>query len=537
MFGGSEPETAGIIPRATRHIFDHIGSSTEAREWSIKASFLEIYRETLRGKVASTSLSFFVIHAQCLDLLNPGNSSKLQIREQKKKIWVENLSEEYVGAPEDVMELISAGEKLRATSATGMNETSSRSHSVFILKIESKPEAAGGAAARSAVLNLIDLAGSERVGKTGATGQTLKEAQKINQSLSALGNVISALSSGTADHVPYRDSQLTRLLQESLGGNCKTRLVIACSPHCFNYEETLSSLRFGQRAKTLKNKIHKNEERSVEELKALIKALRGEVEEWKSYAAKLKAGNAAAEPPKSAATVVADVEAAKKNEDNIALELDKSQEAVAALRAQLEERQMEAESAAAKLAHLEQELKEKEAQAEAAEREGALRVQRLESELENAMMRLRLEHCTSLGKEAAVGKAAEEKAGLSAADEAVFLAEIAALSEKLGAARSQGREAELEKRHLESKCEGLMREVAEQRERLEDSASRQELEEARRELAELLVWKSTQETRKARVFRPLKSGAKGPPQAFAEKLDHTELRKGLKSVSVEKKLW
>ncbi len=227
---------------------------------------MEIYRETLR------------------DLLNPGNSAKLQIREHKKKIWVEHLSEEYVSAPEDVMDLISSGEKLRATSATGMNETSSRSHSVFILKVltcfsktfaladakgqvESKPEGAGGAAARSAVLNLIDLAGSERVGKTGATGQTLKEAQKINQSLSALGNVISALSGGAAEHVPYRDSQLTRLLQESLGGNCKTRLVVACSPHPFNFEETLSSLRFGQRAKTLKNKIHKNEERSPEELK------------------------------------------------------------------------------------------------------------------------------------------------------------------------------------------------------------------------------------------------------------------------------
>jgi kinesin family protein 5 len=221
---------------------------------------LEIYRETLR------------------DLLNPANSAKLQIREHKKKIWVEHLSEEYVSAAEDVMELIQSGEKLRATSATGMNETSSRSHSVFILRVESRPEGMGGSAARSAVLNLIDLAGSERVGKTGATGQTLKEAQKINQSLSALGNVISALSgaSGAASgasgknaevHIPYRDSQLTRLLQESLGGNCKTRLVVACSPHAFNFEETLSSLRFGARAKTLRNIIRKNEERSPEELK------------------------------------------------------------------------------------------------------------------------------------------------------------------------------------------------------------------------------------------------------------------------------
>ena len=184
MFGGGSDDLAGIIPRASKHIFDHIASATEAREWSVKASFLEIYREQLR------------------DLLNP-SSAKLQIREQKKKIWVENLSEEYVATPEDVMDLISAGEKLRATSSTAMNETSSRSHSVFVLRVESKPATPDGAAARSAVLNLIDLAGSERVGKTGATGKTLQgfvvernrksfrflcwltflfaEAQKINQ--------------------------------------------------------------------------------------------------------------------------------------------------------------------------------------------------------------------------------------------------------------------------------------------------------------------------------------------------------------------
>jgi hypothetical protein len=155
MFGGGSDDLAGIIPRASKHIFDHIASATEAREWSVKASFLEIYREQLR------------------DLLNP-SSAKLQIREQKKKIWVENLSEEYVATPEDVMDLISAGEKLRATSSTAMNETSSRSHSVFVLRVESKPATPDGAAARSAVLNLIDLAGSERVGKTGATGKTLQ---------------------------------------------------------------------------------------------------------------------------------------------------------------------------------------------------------------------------------------------------------------------------------------------------------------------------------------------------------------------------
>lgn len=211
----------GIIPRAAKHIFDAIANSNEEREFSIRASFLEIYREQLR------------------DLLSP-SATKLAIREDKKRIWVEGLSEEYVSCADDVLDLIQSGEKLRATASTKMNETSSRSHSVMMIRVMSKgiEGSSGGARPLDATLNLIDLAGSERISKTGATGTTLAEAQKINQSLSALGNVINALSSRGGDgHIPYRDSQLTRLLQQSLGGNCKTRLVVSSSASgcCFGW--------------------------------------------------------------------------------------------------------------------------------------------------------------------------------------------------------------------------------------------------------------------------------------------------------------
>jgi kinesin family protein 5 len=149
-------------------------------------------------------------------------------------------------------------------------------------------------------LNLADLAGSEKVGKTGASGETLEEAKKINQSLSALGNCINALTKAKKGHVPYRDSKLTFILRESLGGNAKTTLVIACSPHAvsrailhlhtltnfalqFNLEETISTLRFGQRAKSIKNKAKINQERSVAELEAIIEKMRAEITKLRAY--------------------------------------------------------------------------------------------------------------------------------------------------------------------------------------------------------------------------------------------------------------
>ena len=266
MFGPDiiVPELKGIIPRACMHIFDHIAKDTEGTEYTIKCSFLEIYKEVVR------------------DLLSPSSNAKgLRVREAPNKgVWVEGLHEAYVTCEEDVLALIKQGESHRATSSTDMNASSSRSHSLFILTLHQKTR---DGSTKEGRLNLADLAGSEKVGKTGATGNTLEEAKKINQSLSALGNCINALTKSNAKHIPYRDSKLTHILRESLGGNCKTTLLVACSPHIFNLEETVSTLQFAKRAKTIKNSVKVNKQRSVEELMAIIEKLKKELMYFKKY--------------------------------------------------------------------------------------------------------------------------------------------------------------------------------------------------------------------------------------------------------------
>lgn len=135
------------------------------------------------------------------------------------------------------------GAKNRTTAYTEMNADSSRSHSLFLIQIESEENVKGESVFKAGKLNLVDLAGSERQSKTMATGTRLEEAKKINLSLTALGNVISCLVDGKSAHIPYRDSKLTRLLQDSLGGNTKTVMIAACSPADYNYDETISTLR------------------------------------------------------------------------------------------------------------------------------------------------------------------------------------------------------------------------------------------------------------------------------------------------------
>ncbi|PHZ16107.1 P-loop containing nucleoside triphosphate hydrolase protein [Rhizopus microsporus ATCC 52813] len=159
-------------------------------------------------------------------------------------------------------------------------------HSIVVITITQKNIDTG--AAKSGKLYLVDLAGSEKVGKTGASGQTLEEAKKINKSLTALGMVINALTDGKSSHIPYRDSKLTRILQESLGGNSRTTLIINCSPSSYNEAETLSTLRFGMRAKTIKNKAKVNADLSPAELKALLKKVKSETVTFKQYIAALE---------------------------------------------------------------------------------------------------------------------------------------------------------------------------------------------------------------------------------------------------------
>jgi len=243
-------ETRGIIPRIVAQIFESILQSPSNIEYTVRVSYMEIYMERVR------------------DLLNPVNDN-LPIHEDKNRgVYVKGLLEIYVSSVGEVYEVMRRGGSQRAVASTNMNQESSRSHSIFVVTINQKNVESGSL--KTGSLYLVDLAGSEKVGKTGASGQTLEEAKKINKSLSALGMVINSLTDGKSAYVPYRDSKLTRILQESLGGNSRTTLIINCSPSSYNDDETLSTLRFGMRAKSIKNKAKVNAELSPAELKSLL---------------------------------------------------------------------------------------------------------------------------------------------------------------------------------------------------------------------------------------------------------------------------
>lgn len=179
---------------------------------------------------------------------------------------------------------MNAGMRHRKVGQTAMNDQSSRSHSIFTIYIETSVIKDGAQKIKAGKLNLVDLAGSERQSKTHAEGQRLKEAQKINLSLSALGNVISALVDGKSKHIPYRDSKLTRLLQDSLGGNTKTVMIAAVSPADYNYDETLSTLRYASRAKSIKNKPKINEDPKD----ALLREYENEIKQLKAALAEMQ---------------------------------------------------------------------------------------------------------------------------------------------------------------------------------------------------------------------------------------------------------
>lgn len=238
-----DPEKRGVIPNSFDHIFTHI-SRSQNQQYLVRASYLEIYQEEIR------------------DLLSKDQTKRLELKERPDTgVYVKDLSSFVTKSVKEIEHVMNVGNQNRSVGATNMNQHSSRSHAIFVITIEcSEVGLDGENHIRVGKLNLVDLAGSERQAKTGAQGERLKEATKINLSLSALGNVISALVDGKSTHIPYRDSKLTRLLQDSLGGNAKTVMVANVGPASYNVKETLTTLRYANRAKNIKNKPRVNED-------------------------------------------------------------------------------------------------------------------------------------------------------------------------------------------------------------------------------------------------------------------------------------
>ncbi|XP_031818747.1 kinesin-like protein KIF1B isoform X8 [Sarcophilus harrisii] len=270
MMGKQEESQAGIIPQLCEELFEKINdNSNEEMSYSVEVSYMEIYCERVR------------------DLLNPKNKGNLRVREHPLLgPYVEDLSKLAVTSYTDIADLMDAGNKARTVAATNMNETSSRSHAVFTIVFTQKKHDSETNLSTEKVskISLVDLAGSERADSTGAKGTRLKEGANINKSLTTLGKVISALAEvdnctskskkkKKTDFIPYRDSVLTWLLRENLGGNSRTAMVAALSPADINYDETLSTLRYADRAKQIKCNAVINEDPNAK----LVRELKEEV--------------------------------------------------------------------------------------------------------------------------------------------------------------------------------------------------------------------------------------------------------------------
>ncbi|XP_022731716.1 kinesin-like protein KIN-5D [Durio zibethinus] len=276
---GDFPSDAGVIPRAVKQIFDIL--EAQSAEYSMKVTFLELYNEEITDLLAPEETTKFV-----------DDKSKKPIalmEDGKGGVFVRGLEEEIVTTANEIYKILEKGSAKRRTAETLLNKQSSRSHSIFSITIHIKectPE--GEEMIKCGKLNLVDLAGSENISRSGAREGRAREAGEINKSLLTLGRVINALVEHSG-HVPYRDSKLTRLLRDSLGGKTKTCIIATISPSIHCLEETLSTLDYAHRAKNIKNKPEINQKMMKS---ALIKDLYSEIDRLKQevYAAREKNG-------------------------------------------------------------------------------------------------------------------------------------------------------------------------------------------------------------------------------------------------------
>ena len=278
MIGGPGP-LKGIIPRSMKQIFTTI-KACKTHSYQVKVGFLQLYMEVLQ------------------DLIRPDPNNPIRIREDSEEgMYLTGITWVDVNSVSDCMGLLATGDRNRNVASTSMNLTSSRSHAVFMVKIEKREKVDREAMEKTdtrgkfvnqsmtkSTLYLVDLAGSERVSKTKVSGTRLDEAKNINLALLALGNCIQALTEGRTRYIPFRDSKLTRLLEDSLGGNSKTSLVVTIGPAITNYQESVSSLLFGSRAMKIQNAPELNIKIDYQALCAKLQAELDKVNDGKNIA-------------------------------------------------------------------------------------------------------------------------------------------------------------------------------------------------------------------------------------------------------------
>ena len=410
MEGQNEPSSKGIIPNTFEHIYDHIALNSTKDRYLVRASYYEIYNEEIRDLLSQTP-------QRSLDLKESSDSG----------VFVKDLTGIVVKSVAEIDAVLQRGAKNRSVGATLMNAGSSRSHSIFSIVIECcSTDEDGSEHIKVGKLNLVDLAGSERQSKTGATGDRLKEATKINMSLSALGNVISALVDGKSNHIPYRDSKLTRILQDSLGGNTKTTMVANAGPADYNYDESLSTLRYANRAKNIKNRPVINEDPKDAMLR-----------EYQEEIARLKTRLSQMPSSPSSGVAVSD----KENFNTKASK--ESEDVIAKTEAEMEKLRLNHDQSAEERALLQQKLED--------EMKARMDTEDKRMDLENQLAKLEAE--LIIGGQVA-DNAAKQEAALRKANQ-----ELIAKQEKELALTRQVTEHEEEKLHLEDKYSSLEDEI------------------------------------------------------------------------------